>query len=240
MNADVNRERRVVVTGGASGIGAATVELLRAAGAHVAVIDRDVESDADSATFRGDVSDWDSIRPAIDAAADSLGGIDAVVASAGVTARGTIEETEPEEWDRVFGVNVRGVYLTARAAMPHLRSGRNPAIVVVASQLGLVANGRNAAYCASKGAAIQLVRAMAIDAIPDGIRVNAVCPGATDTPMTTAHYADASDKQDQNAQLIGRWLKPVEIASMIVHLTSPVASASVGAIAVVDGGYTIH
>jgi NAD(P)-dependent dehydrogenase (short-subunit alcohol dehydrogenase family) len=81
---------------------------------------------------------------------------------------------------------------------------------------------------------------MAIDAITDGVRVNAVCPGATDTPMTNAHYSDASDERDQDAQLIGRWLEPREIAATIVHLASPLASGSVGAIAVVDGGYTIH
>jgi 2-keto-3-deoxy-L-fuconate dehydrogenase len=240
VNTDVNRERRAVVTGGASGIGEATVETLREAGARVAVVDRDVATDADAGTIQADVSDWESIQFAVNVAAESLGGIDAVVASAGVAARGTIEETEPEAWDRVFAVNVRGVYLTARAALPHLRSGRSPAIVVVASQLGLVATGSNAAYCASKGAAIQLVRAMAIDEIAHGVRVNAVCPGATDTPMTNAHYSGDGDKRDQDAQLIGRWLDPREIAAMIVHLSSPLASGSVGAIAVVDGGYTIH
>jgi len=235
--------RRVVVTGGASGIGAATVEQLLEAGAAVTVVDREVEDGslpADVEVVRADVTVAAEIGEAIERAAASMGGIDALVASAGMALRGNIEETTPEDWDRVFAVNARGVYLAGRAALPHLREGREPAIVNVASQLGLVANASNAAYCASKGAVIQLTRAMAIDAIGDGVRVNAVCPGATRTPMTTRHYADAEDVRGQEAQLIGRLIEPGEIAAAIVFLASPAASAMVGEIVVVDGGYTIH
>jgi 2-keto-3-deoxy-L-fuconate dehydrogenase len=238
MTSDPGSGRRVVVTGGASGIGAATVRLLAAAGAAVAIIDR---SPTDAApAFRADVSDPAAVEAAVAGAARALGGIDALVTAAGVTSRGTIEETSPDDFDAVFAVNVRGTYLCARAAMPYLREGRDPAIVTVASQLALVANAGNAAYCASKGAVLQLTRAMAIDALPDGIRVNCVCPGATDTPLTAAHYSGEQDRGDQRRQLLGRLIEPEEIAGGIAYLASAAARATVGAILVVDGGYTIH
>jgi NAD(P)-dependent dehydrogenase (short-subunit alcohol dehydrogenase family) len=232
----------VVVTGGASGIGAATVARLRERDAEVTVLDRAFEEEPPPgvAAIEADVTDPAALGAAFDRAAAELGGIDAIVAAAGVALLGTIEATGPEDWDRVFAVNARGVYLSAKAAMPHLRRGKEPAIVNVASQLGLVANAGNAAYCASKGAVIQLTRAMAIDAVEAGIRVNAVCPGATRTPMTTRHYSDSEDRRDQDRQLIGRLLEPDEIAAPIVFLASPAASGMVGAIVVVDGGYTIH
>jgi NAD(P)-dependent dehydrogenase (short-subunit alcohol dehydrogenase family) len=239
MTAD-NSVRRVVVTGGASGIGAATVRRLTAEGAAVAIIDRSPEASGAQAAFRADVSDPAAATAAISGAARALGGIDALVTAAGITSRGTVEDTEPEDFDTVFAVNVRGTYLCAREAMPHLRAGHDPAIVTVGSQLGLVANADNAAYCASKGAVIQLTRAMAIDALPYGIRVNCVCPGATDTPLTAAHYSATADKDDQQRQLLGRLIEPDEIAHAIAYLASREAGATVGAILVVDGGYTIH
>jgi NAD(P)-dependent dehydrogenase (short-subunit alcohol dehydrogenase family) len=235
--------RRVVVSGGASGIGAATVRRLAAGGAAVAVLDRaakPVEPDLPADLIQADVADADAVDAAVAAAADHLGGIDALITAAGITSRGTIEDTTPAEWDTVFAVNVRGTYLCARAALPHLRAGRDPAIVTVASQLALVANANNAAYCASKGAVLQLTRAMAIDALPLGIRVNCVCPGATDTPLTSAHYSAAADRGDQERQLLGRLIEPDEIAHGIAYLASAHARATVGAILVVDGGYTIH
>jgi NAD(P)-dependent dehydrogenase (short-subunit alcohol dehydrogenase family) len=243
MSQTGSANRRVVVTGGASGIGAATVEQLVEEGATVAVIDREAEDGSLPAgveVVRADVTVAAEMDEALRRAAASMGGVDALVASAGMALRGNIEETAPEDWDRVFAVNARGVYLAGRAALPYLREGREPAIVNVASQLGLVANESNAAYCASKGAVIQLTRAMAIDAIGDRVRVNAVCPGATRTPMTLRHYAAEEDVRGQEAQLIGRLIEPGEIAAAIVFLASPAASAMVGEIVVVDGGYTIH
>jgi NAD(P)-dependent dehydrogenase (short-subunit alcohol dehydrogenase family) len=235
--------RRIVVTGGASGIGAATVRRFAAQGALVAIIDRAVpEAGAElpAHLIRADVGDAGQVAAAVTEAAQRLGGIDVLVTAAGITSRGTIEATSPEAWENVFAVNVRGTYLAAREAMAHLRRGNDAAIVTVASQLGLVANAENAAYCASKGAVIQLTRAMAIDAIEHGVRVNAVCPGATRTPLTAAHYSGDADKGDQEAQLIGRLIEPEEIAGGIAYLASAEARATVGAILMVDGGYTIH
>jgi NAD(P)-dependent dehydrogenase (short-subunit alcohol dehydrogenase family) len=242
-SSDLSPARRIVVTGGASGIGAATVRLLASHGGALAIIDRNDPAETlelPAHVLRADVADAAEISSAVADAAERLGGIDVLVTAAGITSRGTIEDTEPEDWDTVFAVNVRGTYLAARAAMPHLRRGRDPAIVTVASQLGLVANAGNAAYCASKGAVIQLTRAMAIDAIRHGIRVNSVCPGATRTPLTAAHYSGEADKGDQQAQLLGRLIEPEEIAGGIAYLASAESRATVGAILVVDGGYTIH
>ncbi len=240
--------RRAVVTGGASGIGAATVERLRADGLRVAALDLDRDRlgqvDADARVV-ADVTSADDARRGIDEAASALGGLDVVVACAGVAGRGTVETTRPEEWERVFAVNVRGVYLTAQAAIPHLRAAGGGAIVVVASQLGLVAAADAAAYCASKGAAVMLTRAMAVDHGAEGIRVNCVCPGPTTTPLLEAYFAGSADPASEQAryaeaQVHGRLIEPEEIADAIAYLASPGASSTIGAALVVDGGYSIR
>lgn len=239
---------RIVVTGAASGIGAATAARLRADGAAVAGIDRNaaglahVELDCREVA---DVSSWEEIRPAVDACASTLGGLDAAVACAGIAARGTVPETAPEEWERVFAVNVRGVYLTGKAVIPHLRAAGSGTIVNVASQLGLVAAAGAAAYCASKGAVIQLTRAMAVDHGAEGIRVNCVCPGPTDTPLLEPYFRGSSDPAGERrryelAQVHGRLVTAEEVADAIAYLVSPRAASTIGAALVVDGGYTIR
>lgn len=236
---------RVVVTGGASGIGAATLARFRADGARVAALDRDatrlavVEADVRVAA---DVAVEEDVRRGIDEAAAALGGLDVLVSCAGVAGRGTVADTELEEWERIFAVNARGLFLVAKAAIPHLRKAGGGAIVNVASQLGLVAAGNAAAYCASKGAAVLLTKAMAIDHGPEGIRVNAVCPGPTATPMTDAFFgANPGERRlFEQAQLHGRLVRPEEIAEAIAYLASPAARSTMGAILVVDGGYSIR
>ena len=239
---------RAVVTGAASGIGAATVERLRSDGAIVAGVDRDLERLAAvelESRHIADVADWAGLRGAIDAAAAALSGLDIAVASAGIALRGTVADTEPEEWERTFAVNVRGVYLTGKAVIPHLRRSGGGAIVNVASQLGLVAAANAAAYCASKGAVVQLTRAMAVDHGGEGIRVNCVCPGPTDTPLLEPYFGAATDpaaerRRYEQAQLHGRLVTAAEIADAVAYLCSPRAGSTVGAALVVDGGYTIH
>jgi 2-keto-3-deoxy-L-fuconate dehydrogenase len=239
---------RAVVTGGASGIGAATVARLRRDGMRVAALDRDelllAGVDADARVV-ADVTSEDDVRRGIDEAAAALGGLDVAVACAGVAGRGTVPDTPLEEWERVFAVNVRGVYLTAKAAIPHLREAGGGAVVVVASQLGLVAAEGAAAYCASKGAAVMLTRAMAVDHAAEGIRVNCVCPGPTITPLLESYFAlstDAAQEQAryEQAQVHGRLIEPEEIADAIAYLASPGASSTIGAALVVDGGYSIR
>lgn len=217
---------------------------MAADGAQVATLDVAVPRDRARSLavidLAADVRSWPSVEEGMRRTVEALGGLDVLVCAAGVALRGTVEQTEPGDWDELFAVNVRGVYLSVRAALPYLRAGEAPAIVIVASQLGLVASADNAAYCASKGAVIQLTRAMAIDAATEGIRVNAVCPGATRTPMTMSHYASESDHRDQDQQLIGRLIEPEEIADAIAYLAGANASAVLGSVLVVDGGYTIH
>lgn len=210
----------------------------------VAALDLRAATDADVPVV-ADVTSAEDVRRAVDEAAVALDGLEVVVACAGVAGRGTVEETAPDEWDRVFGVNTRGVYLTARAALPHLRAAGGGAIVIVASQLGIVAASGAAAYCASKGAAIMLTRAMAVDHAAEGIRVNCVCPGPTVTPLLEDYFSAAPDPEDErrryeSAQAHGRLVDPEEIADAIAYLASPQAASTVGAALVVDGGYSIR
>jgi NAD(P)-dependent dehydrogenase (short-subunit alcohol dehydrogenase family) len=235
---------RALVTGGASGIGAATVARLRHDGMRVASLDLAPSPGAD-VEIVADVTSGDDVRRGVDEAAAALGGVDVLVAAAGVAGRGSVDETPPEEWDRIFAANIRGVYLTARAALPHLRAAGGGAIVIVASQLGLVGAAGAAAYCASKGAAVLLTRAMAIDHGAEGIRVNCVCPGPTVTPLLEDYLTAASDpaaerRRYEEAQVHGRLIQPEEVADAIAYLTSARASSTIGAALVVDGGYSIR
>jgi 2-keto-3-deoxy-L-fuconate dehydrogenase len=240
----MRRGRRVLITGGASGIGAACVERFRGDGCSVAVLDRVARSDAE-VTIECDVSDEAALASAVEHAAASLGGLDVVVAAAGIAARGTVADTEPVDWDRVLAVNLRGVYLTARATIPHLRAAGGGAIVNIASQLGVVAAANAAAYCASKGAVISLTRAMAIDHGHEGIRVNCVCPGPTDTPLLEPYFGGAADpvaerRAYEAMQLHSRLVTAEEIAGAVAHLADPASGSTMGAALVVDGGYVIR
>jgi 2-keto-3-deoxy-L-fuconate dehydrogenase len=239
---------RALVTGGASGIGAATVARLRADGYRVAAIDLDaaavaaVEADARAVA---DVTDADGLGRAVEQVVAELGGLDVAVASAGVAGHGTVLGTTLDDWDRTFAVNVRGVFLTARTAIPHLVAAGGGSFVAVASQLGLVAVPASAAYCASKGAVINLVRAMAIDHGPDGVRVNCVCPGPTETPLLDRFFAATPDPAATRRafaamQVHGRMVEAGEIADAIAYLASPRAASTTGHALVVDGGYTIR
>ena len=240
--------RRVLVTGGASGIGAACVRRFQADGCTVAVLDRDAPALAESpadVTRECDVVDATALAAAVDGAAAELGGLDVVVAAAGIAARGTVAETRPDDWDRVLAVNLRGVYLTGRAAIPHLRAAGGGAIVNIASQLGLVAAAGAVAYCASKGGVIQLTRAMAVDHGHEGIRVNCVCPGPTDTPLLQPYFGGAADPAAERRayeamQLHARLVTPEEVADAVAYLAAPGASSTMGAALVVDAGYIVR
>jgi 2-keto-3-deoxy-L-fuconate dehydrogenase len=240
--------RRVLITGGASGIGAACVRRFQSDGCQVAVLDRDEEllraSPAEGA-YACDVTDERELEASVAEAAMRLGGIDVVIAAAGIAGRGTVADTDPADWDRVIAVNLRGVFLTARVTIPHLRAAGGGAIVNVASQLGVVAAASAAAYCASKGAVISLTRAMAIDHGAEGIRVNCVCPGPTDTPLLDPYFGGAADPAAERRayeamQLHSRLVTADEIAGAVAYLADPASGSTMGAALVVDGGYVIR
>ena len=239
-----------VVTGGASGIGAATVAALAEAGARVVVADVDDGAGADVAAavdgmfVHADVSRSADAERLAAAAADWAGGLSVLVNNAGVMLSRSTFDTGEEEWDRVLGVNLKGAWLCTRAAAAHMERGVGGAVVNVASNAGLVGFPGAAAYCASKGGLANLTRAMALDGAPLGIRVNAVCPGHTRTPMGDSFVRSHDDpdrfvREFVEAQHpLGRMAGPEEVARCIRFLASDEASFVTGAILAVDGGFT--
>ena len=231
-----------IVTGGASGIGAATVALLVRRGARVAVLDRDPGTPtAGVVAFACDVADSAAVAHAVAAAADALGGIDIVVNNAGISAVGDVAANPDDEWARVLDVNVTGMARVARAALPYLRASDHPAIVNTCSAVAFVGVRQRALYSASKGAVLALTLAMAADHCGEGIRVNAVAPGTADTPWVERLLQQAEDPQAaaealRARQPIGRLVSAEEVAAAIVFLASPAAGSTTGAVLRVDGG----
>ncbi|WP_030935186.1 SDR family NAD(P)-dependent oxidoreductase [Streptomyces sp. NRRL S-646] len=233
---------RALVTGGASGIGRATAELLAARGAQVAVLDRDPASVGKPLlAHRADVTDDTSVREAVAAAVAELGGLDIVINNAGIGAQGTIEDNDDDEWHRVLDVNVVGMVRVARAALPHLRRSQHAAIVNTCSIGATAGLPQRALYCASKGAVYSLTLAMAADHVREGIRVNCVNPGTADTPWIGRLLDAADDPAAERAALearqpTGRLVSAAEVAGAIAYLASPLSGATTGTSLAVDGG----
>lgn len=230
-----------IVTGGASGIGAATAELLRSRGATVAVFDRAASSAEGVDSVICDVTDDASVVAGIAAVVEKHGRIDVLVNNAGIGASGTVEENDDAEWRTVFDVNVLGVARLSRAALPHLRKSPAASIIntcSIVSSTGLV---NRALYSATKGAVEALTRAMAADLVKDGVRVNAVSPGTAATPWVDRLLAAAEDPEAARAALvarqpIGRLVTADEIAYGIAYLASPLAASTTGTVLPIDGG----
>jgi NAD(P)-dependent dehydrogenase (short-subunit alcohol dehydrogenase family) len=231
-----------IVTGGASGIGAAVVRRLEAGGASAAVLDLDV-STVSPHTFgvETDVSDDASVRAAITAVVERFGRIDIVVNNAGIGAQGDVAENDDDEWHRVWDINVVGMARVSRAALPYLRVSPAAAIVNLASVVATAGVPQRVLYTATKGAVLSMTRAMAADHLREGIRVNAINPGTADTPWIDSLLAKTADPAAERAALEarqphGRLVNPDEIAHAVAYLASPQSGSTTGTSIAVDGG----
>jgi 2-keto-3-deoxy-L-fuconate dehydrogenase len=228
---------RVIVTGGASGIGAAVVDVLRERGARVIVFDRDVVEGEDA--IRVDVSDAAGVDAAVSDAVARLGGLDVLVNNAGIGAAGTVADNSDEEWHRVYDVNVVGMVRVSRAALPALRESSAASIVNTCSVAATAGLPQRALYSASKGAVLALTMAMAADHVGEGIRVNCVCPGTADTPWVGRLLDAADDPEAERVALnarqpMGRLVSATEVAEAIAYLAT--ATGATGTSLFVDGG----
>ncbi len=240
-------ERVAIVTGGASGMGAATARRLAAAGAHVVIVDRNAELAVSVAaaiggtSIAGDVSDSGFCDGVVAATMSHRRRLDVLVNAAGVIVRASGEHTTDDQWARIMGVNVSGTFYMCRAALRVMKAHGGGAIVNFGSIWGDLGSAGVAAYCASKGAVHNLTRALAMDHAGDGIRVNAVCPGEVNTPMLQSERAEAvtSHLLAQIAATVpmGRLADPDEIARVVCFLASDDASYMTGALVSVDAGY---
>ena len=233
--------RRALVTGAGSGIGAAVARRLAADGASVVLADvrRDGiealagELGGDAEPLLLDVRDEEVV-------AGAVGGLDVLANVAGIGSTQSAPETPLAVWEDVFAVNARGTFLTCKHAIPGMAARGGGAIVNVASVAALVGLRNRAAYCASKGAVVALTRALAVDHVGDGIRVNAVCPGTVDSPWVRRLIEEAGESLDalRARQPLGRLGTPEEIAEAVVYLASDRAAFVTGSVFTIDGGLT--
>ena len=231
-----------VVTGAASGIGAAVGRTLAARGAAVAGIDLNAGAVSEPVWgVEADVCDAGAVHDAVAAVAGRLGGIDIVVNCAGIGAVGTVADTDDDEWRRVLDVNVIGTARVTREALPHLRRSPHPAVVNMCSITATVGLPDRAAYSASKGAVLSLTLAMAADHVREGIRINCVNPGTADTPWVARLLALADDPEAERMALaarqpMGRLVTADEVAHAVAYLASPLSGSTTGTVLAVDGG----
>ena len=245
-----------IVTGGGSGIGRATCLLFAEEGARVAVADKrkdNAEAVAAACRSKGakaiavevDVARSADARRMIDETVKAFGRLDVLVNNAGYGIAGTVLDTDEQAWDDLMGVNVRGVFLCSKHAIPVMQAQGGGTIVNTASVVAAVGVRNRAAYVASKGAVAALTRAIAIDHVADGIRCNAIAPGTIDTPYFDEIMQKSSNPADSRKalearQLLNRLGTPEEIAAGILFLASDESRFATGSILTVDGGMTAY
>ena len=226
-----------VVTGAASGIGAACAERLRVDGATVVTVDA-----AEGVDHELDVRDEPAVEAALAAVVDTHGTLDVLVHAAGVAGGGPVHLLDADEWDRVVDVNLKGTFIVNKHSSIHMLNQGRGSIVNIASIEGLEGTEGGSAYNASKGGVVMLTKSMAIDYGRRGIRVNCICPGGIDTPMlrsiTDSEGMDLYREKLRDEHLLGRFGQPSEIAAAAAFLASDDASFITGHALVVDGGFT--
>lgn len=248
-----------IVTGGGNGIGRAIAHRLAASRATVVVSDVLVDDGERVASeiadmggvarfVRADVADAESAETLVRSTVEAFGRLDMLFNNAGIGGTmARVHELDPADFDKVVGVNLRGTFLCSKYALPHLIAQHAGSIVNTASTYGMIAAPKAVAYCASKAAIINLTRQMAIDYGPDGIRVNAICPGYIDTHLgrrgtrlSEREFAEATAVREKAAgmQPLGRQAQPSEVAAVAVFLATDAASFMTGSIVPVDGGCT--
>ena len=245
--------RTAIVTGAGSGIGRATALLFANEGAFVALVDRDngglletiaIMRDAkgDGSVHVGDAGDAEFAKAVVAELVARHDRLDVLVTAAGFSCGGTVVTTDPADWDAVFRTNVGGTWLWSRAAVPEMQRQGKGSIITLASQLAIAGGRGNSAYIAAKGAIISLTRTMAVDFATDGIRVNAIAPGAIDTPMLRRSFVRHADPEpvreaSRNRHAMKRFGKAEEVAETALHLASDASSFTTGTVIVVDGGW---
>jgi NAD(P)-dependent dehydrogenase (short-subunit alcohol dehydrogenase family) len=251
------QDRVALITGGASGIGKATAQLFLEEGANVVIADLNSESleqavkdlrqagdrGSEVAGIQGDVRSMTDAAAMVRAAVDGFGRLDILFCNAGITSVMPIAELTEAEWDAVIDTNLKGMFTLVKQAVPQMRAQGGGTIITMGSEMGIVAVPESPAYNASKGGVIMLTRSLAIDLIRDNIRVNALCPGITRTPLLQAEVDNSLDPERTAAEQaawapIMRVADPSEIARGALFLASDDSSFAVGSCLVLDGGYT--
>jgi len=246
--------KAALVTGAGSGIGAAIAEALAAAGARVFPSDKDLTTAEQTAArivgngghaeaIQLDVVDPGACTAAVDAVTGECGAVDILVNNAGIGHVGTMMTTTAEDLDRLYAVNVRGVFNVTRAFLPGMLARRRGSVVNMASIAGTVGIRDRLAYCTTKFAVVGLTRSMALDHASDGVRVNCICPGRVETPFVSARLREYADperayREMSGSQAVGRMGRPEEIAAAALYLASDEASFVTGSALMIDGGWS--
>ncbi len=241
--ADQLQGKTAFVTGGTGGIGRAICTRFAAEGARVVAADLhpadDLPAGVEFAPF--DVTDEAAVRQTFDDLGSRWEQLDVLVNAAGIEIEKTIEETSLEEWNRIFAINVTGTFLTSKYALPLLRRGNGASVINFGSYDGYIADPGLAAYCATKGAVHALTRAMACDHGPEGIRVNAICPGYVNTPMLQSFFGESGDIESlkqavRDVHPMRTYGEPEDIANLVNWLASDEARYASGQLWIIDGG----
>ncbi|WP_439488269.1 SDR family NAD(P)-dependent oxidoreductase [Algoriphagus sp.] len=243
--------KAAIITGGSKGLGLAMAEGLASAGANIMLVSRNLSEGEESAkriadlynvksiAFAADVVKKDQMEAMAEAAFDTFGRIDVLVNSAGINIRGAIDELEVEEFNKVMEINVTGTWLACKAVTPFMKQAGKGSIINLASTLGLVGLSNRTPYASSKGAVVQMTRALGLEFAPFNITVNAICPGPFLTEMNLP-IADTEEgkKFVVGATALGRWGRLEEIQGAVIYLASDAATYMVGSMLTVDGGWT--